>query len=73
MNKDLKITDKILENFNKEIVPHMKDNGKHWNSLDNKEQKRILNTLKKIFDEIDSKPLDTLGGTKRWLNNESSN
>jgi len=25
MNKDLKITDKILENFNKEIVPHMKD------------------------------------------------
>jgi len=50
-NKDIKITDKIYNDCNDFFNKYSKDNGEQWNSLDKKEQIRILETFYKIVSE----------------------
>ena len=44
-NKDIKITDKIYNDCNNFFNKYSKDNGEQWNSLNKKEQIRILETF----------------------------
>jgi hypothetical protein len=50
-NKDIKITDKIYNDCNDFFNKYSLDNGEQWNSLDKKEQIRILETFYKIANE----------------------
>jgi hypothetical protein len=44
-NKNIKITDKIYNDCNDFFNKYSKDNGEQWNSLNKKEQIRVLETF----------------------------